>query len=88
MARSLDDLSGKMFGRLEVISRVENDKYGHPRWSCRCICGNMTNVASQGLKTGQTKSCGCWKSLRAKRRNIRHLRRNKPDESNDFLNET
>ena len=36
------DLTGKRFGRLTVISRAEKDKFGHPRWLCRCDCGNDT----------------------------------------------
>jgi hypothetical protein len=33
------DLTGKRFGRLEVLKRVENEKRGHPRFLCKCDCG-------------------------------------------------
>lgn len=55
------DLSGQRFGKLTVIRRVENDKQGHSRWECQCDCGNSHIVSAVGLKSGHTKSCGCWK---------------------------
>lgn len=31
-------------------------------WLCRCICGNLREVHSGSLVTGNTKSCGCrWR---------------------------
>lgn len=56
-----DDLTGKVFGRLTVIKRVEN-KGGDVQWLCQCECGNSVVVASKSLKSGNTKSCGCLKS--------------------------
>lgn len=57
----LIDLTGHRYGRLLVEHRVENDRFGKPRWACRCDCGNHTVVASAELrKKGRgTKSCGC-----------------------------
>lgn len=28
-------------------------------WKCQCDCGNITEVLSSNLKSGQVKSCGC-----------------------------
>ena len=53
------ELKGKKFGRLLVISRTENNKYGQAKWECMCDCGNTTRVISSQLNTGHTKSCGC-----------------------------
>ena len=55
----LIDLTGKKFGKLTVLKRVENNKHGQPQWLCKCDCGNETVVVGQKLRTGQTKSCGC-----------------------------
>ena len=55
----LDDLTGKKFGRLTVMSRAKNSKGGKARWLCRCECGNECIVHSSSLKSGNTKSCGC-----------------------------
>lgn len=55
----LIDLTGKRFGKLTVICRVENNKHGQPQWRCHCDCGNETIVVGQKLRKGITKSCGC-----------------------------
>ena len=54
------DLTGQRFGRLTVIERAENDKYGHAQWMCQCECGKIAeHVGTHALKSGRTKSCGC-----------------------------
>lgn len=51
-----EDLIGKKFGQLTVISKtIENNSL---RYICKCECGNIVNVRSQGLVSGNTKTCG------------------------------
>lgn len=61
------DLTGKKFGKLTVISRAEDyiKPNGHKiiQWDCLCECGNETIVRGEYLKSGHTKSCGCDKSI-------------------------
>lgn len=52
------DLTGKKFGRLTVIERVENRK-GRWFYKCQCECGNITVVSGNALTQGHTRSCGC-----------------------------
>lgn len=52
------DLTGKRFGRLEVIKRSDNVNK-ETYWLCRCDCGNEKIINGHSLKTGNTKSCGC-----------------------------
>ncbi len=54
-----EDLSGRKFNRLIAVSRAPN-KGKVTRWLCNCDCGNGTIVASDKLKSGHTKSCGCF----------------------------
>lgn len=54
------NLIGLRFCRLVVIDRCENDRFGKSRWLCRCDCGNTSVVNSGALKSGKTKSCGCF----------------------------
>ena len=54
-----EDKTGKRYGKLTVISRAENDKYGRARWRCKCDCGNEIVVDAGHLNQGNTKSCGC-----------------------------
>ena len=59
-----EDLTGKRFGKLTVLYRVED--YVQPSgqrkrmWHCKCDCGNECDIRSADLKTGNTKSCGCF----------------------------
>ena len=53
------DLSGVKFGMLTPISKVGSHKKGYAIWECKCDCGNIVNVDSSSLKTGNNKSCGC-----------------------------
>ena len=53
-----NDLSGRTFGRLEVLSRAPN-KGPKVRWICRCSCGKKREVAATSLTSGKSLSCGC-----------------------------
>lgn len=56
---ALKDLTGQRFGRLVVLERAENNRYGKTRWKCRCDCGNERVIEGNSLRMGTTKSCGC-----------------------------
>ena len=56
----MNDLKDKKFGKLLVLERSGNDKYGHILWKCECECGIIKNaVYGDALIRGKTKSCGC-----------------------------
>lgn len=56
------DLTGKKFGNLTVIKRLNYSEPGHTfLWECKCDCGNITIVRGTNLKSGHTISCGCKK---------------------------
>ena len=50
---------GKKYGRLTVLNRADNSKFGTARWNCICDCGNLVTINAGTLRNGQTKSCGC-----------------------------
>jgi hypothetical protein len=56
---TLLDISGQRFSRLTVIARAPSVK-GHTQWLCRCDCGAERSVGSNDLRSGHTRSCGCW----------------------------
>ena len=57
----IKDLTGQRFGRLTALHLGENDpKTGKVRWVCQCDCGNVVQVKSNALVTGNTTSCGCY----------------------------
>ena len=59
---SLISLIGNRYGKLLVIERVENNRFGHVCYRCKCDCGGETIVEAGNLRKGTTNSCGCIKS--------------------------
>jgi hypothetical protein len=57
--KQTQDLTGIEFDRLKVIERVENDKYRHAQWRCKCKYGNEKIIIGSCLLNGSIKSCGC-----------------------------
>lgn len=54
------NLDGKIFGRLTVISRIAS-KYRINKLLCLCECGTRKVIRRTDILQGKTKSCGCWK---------------------------
>ena len=61
---------GNTYGYLTVIERAENTKEGRAMWKCKCKCGNETIVLGKHLRSGNTKSCGCYQRERATQANM------------------
>lgn len=66
------DLTGKIFDRLTVIKRVENDKSNRTMWLCKCSCGKEIIVRGSSLTSGNSKSCGCYRDELLKTSYITH----------------
>lgn len=60
MNRNYKDIAGQRFGKFIVMKRIGVGKFGMV-WLCRCDCGKLVEVSSNGLVSGNTKSCGCLK---------------------------
>jgi hypothetical protein len=72
----MNNLEGKRFGRLIVVSRTDdqiskNGKH-RVRWLCKCDCGSTVKVISDSLLQGSTKSCGCFRKESSSKRNSTH----------------
>jgi hypothetical protein len=52
---------GDVFFFLTLIKVVGKSKNGTHKWLCQCKCGNEAVVTTPQLKSGKTKSCGCYK---------------------------
>ena len=50
------------YGKLIVLERVEDNRFGHVCYRCKCDCGGETIVDATNLRNGNTNSCGCIKS--------------------------
>lgn len=60
MRKLANDLTGKKFGKLEVIG-VHDTGSRKTHYVCQCDCGNVKVVRADALISGATKSCGCIK---------------------------
>lgn len=62
----INNLIGKQFGKLTVVKCMGKNKRGNYTWLCQCECGNIKVFNGNALarQTGQTISCGCYKSER------------------------
>ena len=67
---NVKDETGNTYGYLTVISRAPNNKDGRAMWNCKCKCGNEIVVAGKHLRSGNTKSCGCYQRQRATESNL------------------
>lgn len=56
----MDDLIGKVFNKLKVISEGTRSARGVRRWLCLCSCGNNVYVTKYNLTHNISKSCGCF----------------------------
>lgn len=52
---------GKVYGRLTVGEFAGRNGRGQAFWWCDCVCGNVSRVQGCRLRTGKTKSCGCYR---------------------------
>lgn len=84
------NLIGKVFGYLTVIEEAEAviSPNGQKirRWKCSCVCGNIVPIREPHLKSGHTKSCGCFRKDIAKEHCIKEF--SKPNKfvfSNDYV---
>lgn len=53
---------GHRFGKLLVLEHAGTKTSGTVKralWKCKCDCGDISYVTSNGLTTGNSKSCGC-----------------------------
>jgi len=67
-----DDLIGKRFGRLVVVSIEGRDKNRHIMLKCKCDCGGEKVVLANNIKRGSVKSCGCLQNEIRKNREIKY----------------
>lgn len=54
------DITDQKFGRLTALGPIGYNKNQGVVWLCRCECGNVKEIHSGNLRSGVTKSCGCW----------------------------
>lgn len=57
----MKDLTGKRFGRLQVIARASS-RNRQTMWLCFCDCGTWKKIAGSSIIHEVAKSCGCLRA--------------------------
>jgi hypothetical protein len=68
-----NDMKGRKFNKLTVLYYVYSIRaisLTH-YYRCLCECGNETTVTTQNLRSGNTKSCGCWRKEKFRLKQLR-----------------
>lgn len=63
MSRAVSDRTGKVFGRLTVVSLTPKRDLRNAVWLCACSCGVEVEVPANRLRVGGQESCGCIRVL-------------------------
>lgn len=63
---------GQRFGLLIVRASLPRQKGKHPKWQCKCNCGQFTEADEYNMKNGHTQSCGCLRKSVTIARNTTH----------------
>lgn len=66
------DIKGERFTKLLVLERVGSDSHKQALWRCQCDCGNTIIATTNQLRSGHTKSCGCYHADKLKEHNTTH----------------
>ena len=59
------NLIGQKFGKLTVLNKTHHKNRQNKNivyWICQCECGNIVEVQTGNLKSGNVKSCGCYRN--------------------------
>lgn len=56
----MKDITGMKFGKLTALYISGKTKSREYIWHCVCDCGNETDARGSSLRSGNTKSCGCY----------------------------
>ncbi len=73
--RKAPNLVNQVFNQLTVVSR-NGTVDGRSTWNCLCSCGRIVVVMAKVLLSGNTKSCGCIKSVLLTAKNTTHNKAN------------
>lgn len=68
----MNNLLGKKFGRLTIMSRYGSNTNGSITWMCLCDCGNEVVVSGSNMKNGSSQSCGCLQRENTGKANRKH----------------
>jgi hypothetical protein len=72
MSLPLPIIDKPRYGRLQPLAWIQKKHGERHTVLCLCDCGNITDTRLRYLQTGNTTSCGCYKSETVKKRLTKH----------------
>jgi hypothetical protein len=63
---------GTSFVWLRIVRELPPTKGYHRIFLCQCKCGRHIRAYLDNLRSGNTSSCGCYRSTKLKERNFKH----------------
>lgn len=66
------EMIGRRFGRWRVLAFAYIQAQGQAMWKCQCDCGTTRDVLGGMLRSGQSASCGCWRTEKIRQANTTH----------------
>lgn len=70
MAGKPKNIIGNKYGRLTVLGDTGKRYHTTVIWRCKCDCGNDIEIRGDAIRSGNTKSCGCFSKEKVAERNI------------------
>lgn len=67
-SHNFKDLAGQKIHRLTFLEYAETSNSGNAVWKVRCDCGTIFTVKASAVKSGSTRSCGCYRIENNKKR--------------------
>ena len=63
---------GDKFGKLTILNKHRMLMSGERLWLCKCECGTEKFIQQNNLRSGNTKSCGCYQRKQTSLANKTH----------------
>jgi len=73
VSKPFTDESGKAYFYLTLIKLHHKDSNFRPHYLCRCKCGKEKVIRLDCIKSGNTKSCGCYSKEFNKKRLLTYI---------------
>lgn len=70
---------------VRIVGTTSSGKRNVKIVECKCSCGNVVNVRLDNVKSGNTKSCGCYNKKLIMERNVKHNHNVRGKKSSEYI---
>lgn len=81
----MENLIGKTFGHLTVVSLVSKSRNGFGgKWLCKCVCGSLVEFRGNLLRVKKPHNCGCQTKRLKHEAHLKHGQAQKGNRSQEY----